>query len=396
MCGSTEKSGFNTKTINQFDSGSFQSFDMRMKMEFNLEWEQMDIADYLAGSTFLAGLSPDIITCVAKLFEHTHYRAGEIIFAEGDKGKSFFLIIRGEVAILKGAGISERKLRSLMPGDGLGEMALISNAPRSATAKAVADTELLRLDHEGFNILIERSAGFAQRMLRIISDRLHEADDVATVDLLKAHQGLIISLAELAESRDEITGAHLYRVRDYCTLLAKLMADHPKFEQDITPEFIEAMYYVSPLHDIGKVAIPDSILNKKSELTPEEYEVMKTHTRIGAKQLHKVLKFCDLKMFHIAWRLILAHHERYDGHGYPLGLKGENIPLEARIMTLADVYDALLSKRSYKEAFSHDVAIRFIREEAGRQFDPDITNIMLEHIDQFKTIHLAYQVKEST
>jgi putative two-component system response regulator len=294
------------------------------------------------------------------------------------------------VVILKGAGISQRELRRLKPGQGFGEMALISNETRTATVKALTDTVLLCLDQNDFNLLMEKDARFAQRMLRIISKRLQKADDVATLDLMRAHQGLIISLAELAESRDAATGAHLYRVRDYCTLLAKLMAADARFENDITPEFIEAIYLVSPLHDIGKVGIPDRILNKAGRLTPEEFEIIKTHTRIGARHIARVLEFCDLKMFHIARRLILSHHERYDGHGYPRRLKGEDIPLEARIMAIADAYDALLSKRSYKNAFSHEFAVQSIREDAGSRFDPDIVEIMLRHIDQFEEIHRGY------
>ena len=355
----------------------------------------MDIVEQIGRSDLFAGLGQGTIRFIARRFERVSYTAGEIIFLEGDKGNSFFLIVEGEVAILKGAGISQRELRRLTPGHGFGEMALISNEPRSATVKALTDTALLRLDQDGFTVLMNQDERFAQRMLRIISRRLQEADDVATLDLMRAHQGLIISLAELAESRDADTGAHLYRVRDYCTLLSKLMAANPKFKNEITPGFIEAMYYVSPLHDIGKVGIPDGILNKKGRLTPEEFEVMKTHARIGAQHIGTVLEFCDLKMFRIARRLIFSHHERYDGRGYPQGLKGEDIPLEARIVAIADSYDALLSRRPYKEAFSHEFAIQSIREGAGKRFDPDIAEIMLRHIDQFEEIYAAYTIREN-
>jgi HD-GYP domain-containing protein (c-di-GMP phosphodiesterase class II) len=354
----------------------------------------MEIEEDFIRSGIFAGLDREILSVVAPRFERVRFQAGETVFSEGDQGRHFYFIVSGEVAILKGSGISRRELRRMGAGQGFGEMALISNEARTATVKAIGDTVLLSLDQDDFILLMERDARFAQRMLGIIASRLQRADDVATFDLMRAHQGLIISLAELAESRDAVTGAHLYRVRDYCTLLAKLMAADPRFENDVTAEFIEAIYLVSPLHDIGKVGIPDSILNKAGRLTPDEFEIIKTHTQIGARHIARVLEFCDLKMFQIARRLILSHHERYDGHGYPSRLKGEDIPLEARIMAIADAYDALLSKRSYKEAFSHEFAVRSIREDAGSRFDPDIVDIMLSHIDQFEEIHLAYRSKE--
>jgi response regulator RpfG family c-di-GMP phosphodiesterase len=353
-----------------------------------------DIIGHLRRSDLFGGLGLESITFIARRFEPVHYQAGEIIFHEGDKGQTFYLIATGEVLILKGTGISQRELRRLPPGHSFGEMALVSNEGRSATAMAAIDTQLLRLNEKGFTLLMDRDERFAQRMLRMVSRRLKRADEVTSVDLMRAHQGLIISLAELADSRDAVTGAHLYRVRDYCTLLAKLMAQDHRFSDQVTPDFIEALYHVSPLHDIGKVAISDNILLKKGKLTQEEFEIIKTHPAIGARSMDTVLEYCDLKMFRIARTLILGHHERYDGQGYPQGLKGEDIPLAARIMAIADFYDALLSKRSYKEAYCHDRVIVSIREEAGKRFDPAIVDIMLNHIEQFHAIHLSYAAKE--
>jgi HD-GYP domain-containing protein (c-di-GMP phosphodiesterase class II) len=354
----------------------------------------MDIETHHAGCELFAGLEPKTIAFISKWFAPRRYMADEIIFQEGDEGDGFYLIHEGVVLIIKGVGICQRELRRLSSGESFGEMALVSKQPRSATAISLTDTELLHLDKKGFNILVSHDSCFAQRMLGIVSQRLHRADQVAMIDLMRAHQGLIISLAELAESRDAFTGAHLYRVRDYCTLLAKLLAQDPQFKDQIAPDFIEAIYNVSPLHDIGKVGIPDSILKKTRKLTDEEFEVIKTHTRIGARSIDTVLDYCDLKMFRLARRLILSHHEWYNGNGYPQGLKGEKIPLEARIMAIADFYDALLSKRAYKEAYSHDQTIKMITAESGKKLDPAITRIMMENIDSFKKIHLAYAAKE--
>lgn len=350
----------------------------------------MDIAEQLGRCDLFAGLGLETITLVAKRFEETDCEAGATLFEEGDRGDCFYVICSGEMSILKGAGISRREIVRIGPGEAFGEMALISNDPRTATLKAVSDTILLRLDRNGFTVLMDQDERFAQRILRMISRRLSQTNEVASLDLMRAHQGLIISLAELAESRDSDTGAHLYRVRDYCTLLAKLMAKDQRFKDQISPGFIDAMYHVSPLHDIGKVAIPDGVLKKKGKLTDDEFDVIKTHTVIGANSLDTVLGYCDLEMFRMAREIIVAHHERYDGKGYPHGLKGDDIPLAARIMTIADFYDALLSVRVYKEAFSHEKVIEAIRDEKGRKFDARIADIMLSHIDQFHAIHLEY------
>ncbi len=152
---------------------------------------------------------------------------------------------------------------------------------------------------------------------------------------------------------------------------------------------------MSPLHDIGKVGIPDGVLKKEGKLSDDDFEVIKSHTTIGAQSVDTVLGYCDLEMFRMARDIAVGHHERYDGAGYPAGLKGDDIPLAARILTIVDFYDALLSVRVYKDAFFHDKVIKAIREESGRKFDGRIANIMLDNIDQFYAIHLEYADKET-
>jgi len=140
----------------------------------------------------------------------------------------------------------------------------------------------------------------------------------------------------------------------------------------------------------GKVAIPDGILLKEGRLTEAEFEIMSTHTTIGTEALDGVLEYCDIETFHMARRITLYHHERYDGKGYPHGVRGEDIPLEARIMTLADIYDALLSKRVYKPAYGFEEARDRIAAGAGEFFDPVMTGVMIDHIDQFEALHRKY------
>jgi putative two-component system response regulator len=208
--------------------------------------------------------------------------------------------------------------------------------------------------------------------------------------MVLAQQALTFALAKLADSRDPETGAHLYRVRDYCTLLAGLLAEHPKFRDAVTESFIENMYLVAPLHDIGKVAMPDGILLKQGKLTEAEFGIMVTHTSIGADALDTVLQFCNFEVFQMARRVIFCHHERYDGSGYPRGLKGEEIPVEARIMTLADIYDALLSKRVYKPPMGYEEVRERMAGLAGTHLDPDMTKVMIEHMEKFEEIHRNY------
>jgi putative two-component system response regulator len=204
---------------------------------------------------------------------------------------------------------------------------------------------------------------------------------------LETRDMTIFMLAKLAESRDPETGEHLERVRSYCRVIAKHLQDNPAFCQQADDEFVELIYQTSPLHDIGKVAIPDCILLKPGRLTTEEFEIMKTHTVHGAATIEAALdKYPGTPFLKMARDIALGHHERYDGRGYPQNLAGDTIPLSARIMAVADVYDALTSRRVYKEAFSHDKAKSMIVEETGTHFDRVMVDAFLVHEQQFITI----------
>jgi cyclic di-GMP phosphodiesterase len=195
----------------------------------------------------------------------------------------------------------------------------------------------------------------------------------------------IFALARLAESRDSDTGEHLERVQKYCRILAQELQEHAGYADVIDDEFVQLMYETSPLHDIGKVAIPDSILLKPGRLTPEEFEVMKTHTVRGAETIAAMHKeFPNAQFLDMAHDIVLSHHEKYDGSGYPRGLSGTTIPLCARIMAVADVYDALTSVRVYKGAYSHEKAKLLITDDAGIHFDPDVVGAFLTCEDEFE------------
>jgi putative two-component system response regulator len=189
---------------------------------------------------------------------------------------------------------------------------------------------------------------------------------------LETRDTLIFALAKLAESRDPETGLHLERVQHYCALLADDMRA-ARDDGSIDQEFVTLLSLTSALHDIGKVGIPDGVLLKPDRLTPEELVVMRTHTTIGADTLDAaLLRSPDARFLQLARDVARSHHERWDGNGYPDGLRGDAIPLAARIMAVADVYDALTSRRVYKPAFRHEQAARAIIEGAGTQFDPAV------------------------
>ena len=205
----------------------------------------------------------------------------------------------------------------------------------------------------------------------------------------------IFAMSKLAESRDPETGEHLERMREYCRLIAEKLALKVKYENIIDQEFIDNIYAASPLHDIGKVGIPDSVLIKPGRLTDQEWEIMRTHPIIGANTLRAVDEQHPGNQFiKVGIAIAEYHHERWDGTGYPHGLAGEAIPLEARILALGDVYDALTSQRCYKKAFSQLKANEIIRSSSGTHFDPDIVNIYVEYEDEFTKIKAFYKDDE--
>ena len=208
---------------------------------------------------------------------------------------------------------------------------------------------------------------------------------------LETRDMTIFTLAKLAESRDPETGQHLERVRNYCRLVAQHLQKHPSFRRQVDDEYVQLIYETSPLHDIGKVAIPDHILLKPGKLTVEEFEIMKTHTTYGAATLDAALeKFPGTPFLEMARDIALGHHERYNGQGYPHGIAGDEIPLSARIMAVADVYDALTSRRVYKEAYSHDRTRTMMIDETGTHFDPAMIDAFLAQEGHFMAVRQQY------
>jgi putative two-component system response regulator len=216
------------------------------------------------------------------------------------------------------------------------------------------------------------------------NQQLEELVKAQVAEISTAQLATIVALARLAESRDDETGHHIGRSQTFCKILAEKLRENPRYTASITDAFLEAIHYASSLHDIGKVGIPDRILLKPGELTPDEFAIMQSHTCIGEDTLRSTYKDYPRNVFlRMGIEIAGAHHECWDGSGYPRGLAGEDIPLSARIMAIADVYDALRSARAYKPAFSHAESVEIILEGASRQFDPGV-------VEAFKAVEAEF------
>jgi len=212
---------------------------------------------------------------------------------------------------------------------------------------------------------------------------LHQRNE----EILYTQKVTIMSLASVAETRDNETGAHIIRTQNYVRALANYLSQQPEFSLQLTEEVVNLLYMSAPLHDIGKVGIPDAILLKPGKLTADEFEIMKQHAQMGGDAITRALgDRAETSFLRYAREIASSHHEKWDGSGYPQGLTGDHIPLSGRLMAVADVYDALISKRVYKKAFTHEAAVQIIREGRGKHFDPGIVDAfdVLEH--EFKRI----------
>ncbi|MDP2751796.1 MAG: response regulator, partial [Rhodocyclaceae bacterium] len=208
-------------------------------------------------------------------------------------------------------------------------------------------------------------------------------------EALAAQSATITAFCALAEARDDDTGNHIRRTQHYVKALADQLRTHPRFSADLDTQTIDLLFRSAPLHDVGKVAIPDAVLNKPGKLDPDEWKLMQRHAEFGRDAI--VLAEGELgssseSFLRYAREIAYSHHEKWDGTGYPQGLSGEAIPLSARLMAVADVYDALISKRVYKPAFSHEKAMAIIVEGRGSHFDPDMVDALLAIPDAFRAI----------
>jgi putative two-component system response regulator len=222
--------------------------------------------------------------------------------------------------------------------------------------------------------------------LRTNNEYLELEVNKRTAEIKAIQEMTILALASLAETRDTETGNHLIRTQLYVKALAQQLRSHPRYSECLTQENIDYIYRLAPLHDIGKVGIPDRILLKPGKYVADEFEVMKSHPTLGRDAIAKaqaIIPGAHTDFFTIAMEIIYSHHEKWDGSGYPLGLQGEQIPIPARLMALADVYDALISRRVYKEGMPHEQAYALICEGRDKHFDPAVVDAFIAIEQQF-------------
>jgi putative two-component system response regulator len=224
--------------------------------------------------------------------------------------------------------------------------------------------------------------------LEILNRDLQKLVQVKVCEISDAQLATIMAMSKLAEARDEDTGKHLERTREFCQILAQQLRIQPSYAALIDDAFIDNIFHASPLHDIGKVAIPDHILLKPGRLTPDEFTIIKTHTLHGAATLQSVHnQYMQNSFIAMGVHIARAHHEKWDGSGYPDGLIGNAIPLSAQIMALADVYDALRTKRCYKEAFTQIDSCDIITQGRGKHFSPAIIDAFVVLEPEFDRIY---------
>jgi len=256
----------------------------------------------------------------------------------------------------------------------LGAVDYVTKPFRFEEVNARVDTHLrlrkMKLELERHNLYLEE----------LVNEQVREISD--------SQMATILAVSKLAEYRDDETGQHIERTRMLCRIIAEQLRCNLHYEEKINDAYLENIFHAAPLHDIGKVGIADSILLKPGKLASEEFEIMKTHTMIGANTLHTVRsKYPKNAFVNMGIAIARTHHEKWDGSGYPDGLAGGDIPLAGRIMALADVYDALRSQRPYKDPFTHEKSCRLILEGKGKHFDPAVVEAFQEVEARFAQIY---------
>jgi putative two-component system response regulator len=314
---------------------------------------------------FLGDIKPDLILLDIEMPEMNGYEAIKILKAREDTRDI-------PVIFLTGKTDTDNELEGLSLG-----------AIDYITKPFVPPLLLKRIE---VHLLVEaqkKTLEAQQQELKNFNDNLQRMVDEKTKTVFELQDAILKTVADLVESRDDITGGHIERTRQGVALLVDALRNHPVYGREVAGWDLKLLLQSSQLHDVGKIAISDRILQKPGKLDNEEFEEMKKHTTFGVQIIERIEDTTSASDF-LKYAKIFAgtHHEKWDGSGYPGGLAGEDIPLQGRIMALADVYDALVSERPYKKAFSHQEAVRIIREGKGRQFDPVLTDIYVSAIDK--------------
>ena len=336
--------------------------------------------DELASVELLRVLPDEGLAALAERARTRRYSAGEVVFAEGEVGNELHVVRSGLLHVMRPSAHPEMVLQTLEAGDCFGELAVLNDGRRLASVIALRDSETVHIGkHELEEVLsahpeavrkmlgeVARSLTLAKEQLarqnRDLEDRVRER----TEELRQTHLEVIRRLAQAAEWRDDSTGLHITRMSRLVYRLAR--------RAGLDDDNAEMLMHASTMHDIGKIGIPDRILLKPGPLEPAEWEQMKTHTMIGAQ----LLAGSRSPTIQLAEILARTHHERWDGAGYPAGLAAEQIPLPARICSICDVFDALVSERPYKSAWPVAKALEEIRSLSGTAFDPRLVDLFVQ------------------
>jgi putative two-component system response regulator len=263
-------------------------------------------------------------------------------------------------------------------GFALGAVDYITKPVSPAIVKARVSTHLL----------LKTTADFLRDKNAFLEGEISKRDRAMTA----IQDVTILAMASMAETRDSETGNHIRRTQHYVQALAEKLKTNPRFSAFLTDSNISTLFKSAPLHDIGKVGIPDRILLKPGSFTPQEFEIMKTHTTLGWDAINNAELMLGTKaeFLTMAKDIALSHQEKWDGSGYPQGLKGDAIPVSARLMAVADVYDALISRRVYKEGMPHEAAVAIIQQGKGQHFDPDMVEVFTGIHEEFRAIAARY------
>jgi response regulator RpfG family c-di-GMP phosphodiesterase len=328
----------------------------------------------LQRSQVLGCLPAAALETLARRAERRTYAAGETVFEEGARGDSLHLVRSGALEVRRAEGVERYVLARLGPGHAFGELAVLDRTPRTATVVAVEDSETVEIGAEELDAVLDANPEAMRRMLGVLARLLIAEKELVirdnwmlerrvrqrTQDLRHSQLEIVHRLGQVAESRDPETGRHITRMSRVCARLARAIG--------MSPADCETLLHAAPMHDIGKVGVPDSILHKPGPLDESERDRMRRHTTVGGE----ILAGSESPIVRMAEEIALTHHERWDGSGYPRGLRGDEIPLVGRICAVGDVFDALISARPYKRAWPIDDALSELRRQAGVLLDPDL------------------------
>jgi len=342
-----------------------------------------EITCFLQETTIFSRLTLNEITALADIAIDRVYPPDTVLVREGDGTNSLHVVLSGKARAFSHNENGKKVIYNVFrTGDYFGELSFIDGEPRSACVETVVPTRVLTIPRDRFEKVVFCNPSICFNLMRGLTEKLRSAtrqieDLVFAVshrELRDADLDTVRRLVLAAEFKDDNTGDHLNRISRYSVLLAEKAG----FSEDETDQ----IQHAAPIHDIGKIGIPEHILLKPGRLLPQEFEIIKTHPLIGAK----ILSNPHSDIMKMALTIARWHHERYDGSGYPDRLKGEAIPLTARLVAVVDTFDALTTKRPYKSAYPVETAVGIMEKESGTHFDPDLFRLFMDHLEEMIAI----------